>query len=915
MVTTDTTSELRRFHERKLADAKHALRAFDDGWQSYRHASESFQKELEEHAEKTAVYQRDHERYEAFLRLTEERKALASDLARQHLRASTAWEDDLRELLVQHVEVSVEITSVLRQTVVLPRKRGTAIAFRARQVPEEGLHAGLAHKLLQVFPRANRHLYTYQVQYARRYHARALAALAADLAYFLAEHLGAAVARATPKEKAPLFQPGWIPLPALVLERVLPALLDHARLEDGTLQSNNPAESNRTLRQNPQLRAYSESSLARELIAMLNGTLLPRLVERIPVYSTSPPPAPIDPGLPPEPPEPPRLVPDSTRLWEDLPWEAHCLRLKMEEERAPEQHLLLGYDPGDLEPIFLRRSLLHSHAHVVGATQSGKTSAALIPILTQLVRGSDEPPLAGESQGSPAPILIIDLKGDFALFRTAQLEAAKRGQAFRFFTTHPEKDSHTFDLFGSLTSLVPTAADLGGFIAQALDLFHGPGYGHGYYSKENREAIVSALDFDREQTGGALPSLASIGEALKATGSKKTGHDAREAQATIAPLVRPEMASRLERGPECDPSRVIHMPTAIENREVLYFWIPVLRSTSGLDIARLALYSFMHAVAERHYSKGDRRAYAIIDEFQEVASFNIGRLLTFSAGVGLSLIMANQSVRNLKVGNTDIRDHVTTNANVRLFFSVATADDIEELQRLSGEKEVWLRSRQRSRGGSMGMSSTFSESTSFSDAKAKNWSTAWGEMWGEFSSGSTGPHGSTVGSGTSHGSNKQETEGRGDVHTDGGGESTAKGEAEGRNWSSTVGRTQTIRPRLDADEILDASLVDRACVVISKRDAGRTSLDGRPRGIRSLYSMDQDEYEVRRGALWPAAKRDSPESGAAVPAPSPSPPPKQPTKRRDHPKRSERGLTLQRFFDEHAPTHSKENPHGREQPD
>jgi hypothetical protein len=603
-------------------------------------------------------------------------------------------------------------------------------------------------------------------------------------------------------------------------------------------------------------------------------------------------------------------VPGTTRLWEELPWEAHFERLKVGEERAPGQHMLLGYDPVSVDPVLLSRPLLHAHAHVVGATQTGKTSAALIPLVTQLIRGSDEPPRPGELVGPPPPLLIIDLKGDFALFHTARLEAKRRGQTFHYFTPHPEKDSHVFDVIGSLSSLVPYRGDLGAFFAQAFDIFHGPGYGPGYYSKENREATVTGIDMDFEQSGGQV-SLEGIAEALKTTGSRKTGYDAREAQATFAPLRRPEIRARLERGPNTDPSRVIHMPSAVENREVLYFWIPILRSTSGLDIARLALYSFMHAVGERYYSRGERRSYAIVDEFQEIASFNIGRLLTFSAGTGLSLVMANQSVQNLKVGNTDIRDHVTTNANLRLFFSVAKGDDIEELQMLSGEKTVWTRGKQRSRGHSEGTLTNTTETETFSDSKGKNWGEAFTKMWGQSSNSGGNAQGSTWNSGSSEGGSHAENKGGSTEEGHSKANARGTGTSKSDDWRVSFGRTETIRPGLDANDILDASLVDRACLIHSKRDAGKTLLGGRPRPIRCLYSMDAEEYGARRSTVWPPAPPPPPGLPEAAPRPSPSPQSKpntdEPAKPpKEHPKRRERGQMLQTFFDEHAPPPLKE---------
>jgi hypothetical protein len=898
MMETDEATDLEQLQARKLSDARHALRTFEEGWEAYRHALDLHAQRLKEHARKAADFAASKKDYDAFLEKMQARKKLAADL-----------EPDLVDLLRQYSEPSPEIHSVERQTIVLPRKQGTAIAFEAEAVPTEGLGRGLRDRLLGLVPRANRFLYAYRIDYTRAYRIRDDAACAEALATFICRRAEIALAESVPNDEKPLFPIGWMPPLPHIFEELLLELRASRDAEQGTIESNNAGETKDTLSRNEALRGNLERDLAGNILRMVNTLFFPKFVDRVPVLPRIIVPVPVDPGPVPEEPEQPRLMPGTTRLWEELPWEAHFARLKVGQEQAPGQHLLLGYEPMTAEPVLISRPLLHAHAHVVGATQTGKTTAALIPLVTQLIRGSDEPAPPSHLVGPPPPILIIDLKGDFALFHTARLEAKRRGQTFHYFTTHPEKDSHVFDVIGSLSSLIPYRSDLGAFFAQAFDIFHGPGYGPGYYSKENREATVTGLDADFEQSGGRL-SLEGLGEALKTTGSRKTGYDAREAQATFAPLRRPEILCRLERGPVTDPARVIHMPTVVENREVVYLWIPILRSTAGLDIARLALYSFMHAVGERYYTRGERRSFAIVDEFQEIASFNIGRLLTFSAGTGLSLIMANQSVQNLKVGNTDIRNHVTANANVRLFFSVTSGDDIEELQMLSGEKTVWTRGKQRSRGHSEGTLSGTTQTETFSDSKGQNWGDSFSKMWGQ----NTGFGGNAQGStwnnsnqeGGSHGQSTGESKEAGHAQAT----ANAKSRSRSDDLRVSFGRTETVRPGLDANDILDASLIDRACLIHSKRDAGRTLLGGRPRPIRCLYSMDAEEYGARRRTVWPPAPPSppTPTESAQLPFPAPVKPTvdehaKTP---KEHPKRKERGLLLQTFFDEHAPPPLKE---------
>ena len=170
-------------------------------------------------------------------------------------------------------------------------------------------------------------------------------------------------------------------------------------------------------------------------------------------------------------------------------------------------------------------------------------------------------------------------------------------------------------------------------------------------------------------------------------------------------------------------------------------------------------------------------------------------------------------------------------------------------------------------------------------------------------------------SGSQEGGSRSESEGGSSQESSSRAKGKTIGTTDSDTWQEGRGRTETIRPGLDANEILDASLVDRACLIHSKRDAGKTLLGGRPRPIRCLYSMDMEEYRERRRTVWPAAPTPPPEtppaSGRTNPTPPPEPSPKPPAEPaktpKEHPKRKERGLHLQTFFDEHAPPPQRED--------
>src|SRR5262245_49612950 len=81
---------------------------------------------------------------------------------------------------------------------------------------------------------------------------------------------------------------------------------------------------------------------------------------------------------------------------------------------ALENSFFLGCEPATGLPFYLpRQTFAQGHMHVRGMTGSGKTSAALMPFVLQVLRDRQGD---GDVRGTRSPVVIIDLKGDTALF-------------------------------------------------------------------------------------------------------------------------------------------------------------------------------------------------------------------------------------------------------------------------------------------------------------------------------------------------------------------------------------------------------------------------------------------------------------------------------------------------------------------
>src|SRR5262249_8280773 len=138
--------------------------------------------------------------------------------------------------------------------------------------------------------------------------------------------------------------------------------------------------------------------------------------------------------------------------------------------------------------------ILSEHCYIVGPSGAGKSSLGIMPLLVQLMRGAKT---KNDELAPPYPIVILDLKGDPALFHTVRLEAARRKQRFQFFTTEKHQPTYRFNPFRGFDRGSRTVAQLCQLILDALNLNHGKGYGRSYYTERSRNVLSRTLKRNR----------------------------------------------------------------------------------------------------------------------------------------------------------------------------------------------------------------------------------------------------------------------------------------------------------------------------------------------------------------------------------------------------------------------------------
>jgi len=319
-------------------------------------------------------------------------------------------------------------------------------------------------------------------------------------------------------------------------------------------------------------------------------------------------------------------------------------------------------------PLLLHEGILNEHCYIVGPSGSGKTSLAIMSLLIQLMRGGQT---ASSQLHPPYPVVILDLKGDAALFHTVRIEAQRRGQQFLFFNTERNSPTYRFNPFRGFDRGSRSVAQLCQLILDALNLNHGKGYGRSYYTERSRNVLSRTLKRNRN-----IQSFDDLHTELKNTLARadiRTKGDAFELLSVIEMLTE---YKQLITDPEetIDSTEgVIFMPKVLEQRQVAYFWLPAaLESISVSEIAKLVLFNLRVAAQDwkRAHPYDTRDVILVIDELQRVAGENLQGILQDARAFGIHAILANQSLSDLKSPTGfDLAPSIMTNTRVKFYFT------------------------------------------------------------------------------------------------------------------------------------------------------------------------------------------------------------------------------------------------------
>jgi hypothetical protein len=382
--------------------------------------------------------------------------------------------------------------------------------------------------------------------------------------------------------------------------------------------------------------------------------------------------------------------------------------LRNSSDRTERNSIFHGRVVADGSPVLIPRDVYLEHAHALGDSGGGKTSLFLCPAVEQLASFAD------------CSLVVLDLKAD-SLELLASLQTASESVRARTGRPLPLKcfsNQRTRPTFAFNPMKQPfwrnfdllTQTDI---LCAANGLTYGTDYGAGYFSSANAAILFHTLR--------TYPNVTTFAELADCVGTVITVAKKRELHPEIrkAGIHVHEVIKRLA---ACEALNVTestgHAQAVVDNAidltdlfrtpQLLYCHLPATLSPSGApEIARLFTYILLAASTQT-----ERRCpvFLVIDEFQRMVANNLEYMLQLARSMGVGVIIANQTMQDLRKGNIDLIPAIEANCRLRQWFSVSSCEDQERLSRGSGLTVETIASRSTSVNFEGKRSDSYSES-------------------------------------------------------------------------------------------------------------------------------------------------------------------------------------------------------------
>jgi hypothetical protein len=350
-------------------------------------------------------------------------------------------------------------------------------------------------------------------------------------------------------------------------------------------------------------------------------------------------------------------------------------------------------------PVLVPDEMRESGIWVLGGARSGKTQRVIASLMVQSIARNYR------------PAVILDLKGDDVLKNTAELEAARWGRELWLYSNIARFGTRLFNPLDQEQLDNMSRSSITELFINAMNLFHGFGYGEGYFTGQSVAAFSEAI-ITHDNRGGWAPSK-------KATRARsfvqlerrivevmKRRSELRGAEALVMVVRQLANVFALNGGccdlyPASAVAAGIQIPRLLcrdsnGRYPVLYCY---LRSESEPFSSSITAKLFLNLIKSALRQRMDDYLLGVIqeppplvdvfnDECHNIMDSATQNMLEQGASMGLRFVLANQDVSQLKSGRRDYFPTVWENCGIKIILSSRDNTFQELLMKLSGEKAI-----------------------------------------------------------------------------------------------------------------------------------------------------------------------------------------------------------------------------------
>lgn len=340
------------------------------------------------------------------------------------------------------------------------------------------------------------------------------------------------------------------------------------------------------------------------------------------------------------------------------------------------------------EPAWIKPKQRSMHTQIIGTTNAGKTESVILPWAIQDIN---------QKRG----LILIDGKADSSLLEKlwSYVVSAGREDDFRLFSLSNIDESHQFNpLIGG------SAEEISERVFNSFE-FENP-----YYKSLQYEVFSQVMRIF--EAAKAVPTFAKVYQAIsnpsllekltRNIGDKSlrdwalnfkalnAGDRAQRTSGLMAAI------SHFSQGTTAclfnAEETSINLNEALENNQIIYFQLPVLRTPFlGKSAGRMILQSLQSAVSNRHKNKSKKAKFfsVFLDDFSEYLYPGFVSILNKSRSANIGVVFAHQALGDIKTMGDAVANSILTNANLKIFMRGNDPESAEYFSRVIGtEKSV-----------------------------------------------------------------------------------------------------------------------------------------------------------------------------------------------------------------------------------